>query len=86
MRRFRRLRPAPGGQTLVETALVLPIFLLVVCGIIVLGIGLFYQQEITTVARETARGHPQRQLGLPGRRLAASRSECRPAGSRGVGL
>lgn len=43
------------GQTLVETALILPLFLLVVLGIIVFGIGLFYQQQVTTAAREAAR-------------------------------
>jgi TadE-like protein len=49
--RSRMLR----GQTLVETALVLPLFLMVVLGIIVLGIGLFYQQQIVNAAREAAR-------------------------------
>jgi hypothetical protein len=43
------------GQTLVETALVLPLFILVVSGIIVFGIGVFYQQQVTNVAREGAR-------------------------------
>lgn len=43
------------GQSLVETALVLPVFLMIVLGIIVLGIGLFYQQQITNAAREAAR-------------------------------
>ena len=48
-------RRSPRGQTLVETALVLPLFLMVVLGVIVLGIGLFYQQQITNAAREAAR-------------------------------
>lgn len=43
------------GQTLVETALVLPLFIAIVAAILVFGIGLFYQQQITTVARESAR-------------------------------
>lgn len=43
------------GQTLVETALILPLFLMVICGIIVLGIGVFYQQQLTNAAREAAR-------------------------------
>jgi TadE-like protein len=43
------------GQALVETALVLPLFIMVVVGIIVIGIGLFYQQQITNAAREAAR-------------------------------
>jgi TadE-like protein len=43
------------GQTLVEMALVLPLFLVVLVGIIVLGVGVFYQQEVTNAAREAAR-------------------------------
>ena len=43
------------GQALVETALVLPLFLTIVLGVIVLGIGLFYQQQVTNAAREAAR-------------------------------
>lgn len=45
----------PRGQTMVELALVLPVFLMVLMGIIVLGIGVFYQQQITNAAREAAR-------------------------------
>ncbi len=55
MVRRRTHRPASRGQALVETALVLPIFLTIVLGVIVLGIGLFYQQQITNAAREAAR-------------------------------
>jgi hypothetical protein len=44
-----------GGQALTEFALVLPLFLAVVTGIIVLGMGVFYQQQLTNVAREAAR-------------------------------
>lgn len=47
--------PDRRGQTLVETALVLPLFIAIVAAIMVFGIGLFYQQQITTVARESAR-------------------------------
>ena len=43
------------GQTLMETALVLPLFIAVLTGIMVLGIGLFYQQQVDNAARETAR-------------------------------
>lgn len=43
------------GQTLVEMALAAPLFFMVLVGIIVLGIGVFYQQELTNVAREAAR-------------------------------
>jgi hypothetical protein len=52
-RRIRR--DSSAGQALVETALVLPVFLTLVLGVIVLGIGLFYQQQITNAAREAAR-------------------------------
>ena len=52
-RRIRR--DSSAGQALVETALVLPLFLTLVLGVIVLGIGLFYQQQITNAAREAAR-------------------------------
>jgi len=43
------------GQTLVETALVLPLFLAVITAILTFGIWIFYQQQIATVAREAAR-------------------------------
>lgn len=43
------------GQTLVEMALVAPLFFAVLFGIIVLGIGVFYQQQVTNAAREAAR-------------------------------
>jgi hypothetical protein len=43
------------GQTLVEAALVLPLFIAVITGVIVFGIGLFYQQQVTNAAREGAR-------------------------------
>ena len=45
----------PRGQTLVELALVLPLFTMVFIGIIVLGVGVFYQQQVTNAAREAAR-------------------------------
>lgn len=49
MRRYR------SGQALVETALVMPLFVMVFFGIIALGIGVFYQQQVTNAAREAAR-------------------------------
>jgi hypothetical protein len=49
------LRRAPRGQTLVELALVAPVFVMLLIGIITLGIGVFYQQQITNAAREAAR-------------------------------
>lgn len=47
--------PSRRGQALVEFALVAPLFAMVLCGIIVLGIGVFYQQQLTNAAREAAR-------------------------------
>jgi hypothetical protein len=43
------------GQTMVELALAAPLFVIVLVGIITLGIGVFYQQALTNVAREAAR-------------------------------
>jgi len=40
---------------MVELALVLPLVLAVITGIITLGIGVFYQQQVTNAAREAAR-------------------------------
>ena len=40
---------------MVELALVLPLFVMVVVGIITLGIGVFYQQQLDNAAREAAR-------------------------------
>ena len=51
MRRADRVR----GQTLVEIALIMPLFLMVLLGIVVLGIGVFYQQQVASAAREAAR-------------------------------
>lgn len=49
------MRRDRSGQTLVEAALVMPLFVMVFFGIIVLGIGVFYQQQVTNAAREAAR-------------------------------
>lgn len=46
---------SPRGQTLVEMALVMPLFIMVLFGIVVLGIGVFYQQQLANAAREGAR-------------------------------
>ncbi|MEP6468551.1 MAG: TadE/TadG family type IV pilus assembly protein [Chloroflexota bacterium] len=51
VRRDERTR----GQAMVELALVLPLFVMLLVGIIVLGIGVFYQQQLTNAAREAAR-------------------------------
>ena len=50
-RRFRHVR----GQAMVEMALTLPMFTMVIFGIITLGLGVFYQQQVTNAAREAAR-------------------------------
>jgi hypothetical protein len=43
------------GQALVEFALVFPIAMIIIFGIIVFGLYVFYQQQLTNVAREGAR-------------------------------
>ena len=53
-RAFRR-ESRSQGQTMVELALVFPLFVMLLFGIITLGIGVFYQQQITNAAREAAR-------------------------------
>lgn len=40
---------------MVELALVAPLFFMVIFGIIILGIGVFYQQQVANAAREAAR-------------------------------
>jgi len=51
----RQTKRAPGGQALVEFALAAPLFFMVLVGIIVLGIMVFYNQQLTNAAREAAR-------------------------------
>lgn len=48
-------RPAKRGQALLELALVLPLFLMVLFGIIILGLGVFFQQQVANAARDAAR-------------------------------
>ena len=43
------------GQTMVELALVMPLFLMVMVGTIALGLGVFYQQQLDNTVREAAR-------------------------------
>lgn len=43
------------GQTMVEMALLMPLFVMVLTGIIVFGLFLFYQQQVVNAAREAAR-------------------------------
>jgi hypothetical protein len=46
---------APRGQAMVELALIFPLFAMLFFGIITLGIGVFYQQQVANAAREAAR-------------------------------
>jgi Flp pilus assembly protein TadG len=54
-------RPGPGGrrgrrgQSLVEFAVILPVFLLILAGIIDFGLGLYSQMTVINAAREGAR-------------------------------
>ena len=52
---FLHRRPVSRGQSLTEFALVAPLFFMIFFGIIVIGIAVFYQQQITNAAREGAR-------------------------------
>jgi hypothetical protein len=54
MRGVRRRKPS-NGQALVEFALVFPLALLLIFGLIVIGLYVFYQQELTNIAREASR-------------------------------
>ncbi len=65
----RMLSRRSRGQSFVEFALVAPLFFMVLCGIIVIGIAIFYQQQLTNAAREGApiRGHSQCDVALPDR-------------------
>ena len=52
----RSFRPAATrGQALVEFALIAPLLFLLIGGVITLGVGVFYQQQLTNAAREAAR-------------------------------
>lgn len=55
MSRSSRLNRDRRGQTLVEFALILPIFLLMLMGILDLGRAVYYSSTLSNVARETAR-------------------------------
>ena len=54
MTRLPRL-PWSRGHTLVEFALIAPMLILMLMGIVTLGTGVFYQQQLTNAAREAAR-------------------------------
>jgi hypothetical protein len=55
MNRRSHFRRQPRGQTLVEFALILPVFLLILMGILDLGRAVYYSSTLSNVARETAR-------------------------------
>ena len=55
MRRTKARDQQTSGQTMVELALIMPLFVMILVGIIVLGIGVFYQQQLANAAREAAR-------------------------------
>lgn len=55
MSRSSHARRDRRGQTLVEFALILPIFLLILMGILDLGRAVYYSSTLSNVARETAR-------------------------------
>ena len=48
-------RPRSKGQAMVEFALVAPLFFMLIFGIIIIGIGVYYQQQVAHAAREAAR-------------------------------
>ena len=50
-----RRRPRSRGQALVEFAVVLPVFLLILAGVIDFGLGLYSQMTVINAAREGAR-------------------------------
>jgi hypothetical protein len=49
------MRRRSAGQALVEFSLVIPMVMVVILGIIVVGLWIFYQAQVTNVAREAAR-------------------------------
>ncbi len=51
----RHFRSRDRGQTLVEFALILPVFLLVLLGILDLGRAVYYSSTLSNVSREAAR-------------------------------
>ena len=51
----RRLLASERGATLLEFTLLLPLLVLLLVGIIVFGMDIFYQQQINNAAREAAR-------------------------------
>ena len=58
------MRERAKGQALSEFALVFPITILTIFAVIVFGLYIFYQQQVTNVAREAA-GFPRFTVRLP---------------------
>jgi hypothetical protein len=50
-----RLPTSRDGQAMVELALVMPLLTMFLFGIVIFGVGVFYQHEINNAAREAAR-------------------------------
>jgi Flp pilus assembly protein TadG len=92
-------RPRSRGQSMVEFALVVPIFLLILCGILDLGVVLYSQMTVISAAREGARvattmtedpgaipGAVQNQVEAAAGGLDVATSVCRiPKGGGGCG-
>ena len=56
-----RRRPSPRGQSIVEFALILPVFLYLLLGVVDIGRVIFYQSLVNNAARDAARyalAHP----------------------------
>jgi len=52
---LRRDAARGRGQALVEFALVFPIFMMLLMGIVMFGLYVFYNQQLTNAVREAAR-------------------------------
>jgi Flp pilus assembly protein TadG len=52
---MRIQNPSRSGVTIVESAIVLPVFFLLIIGMIVGGLGVFRYQEVASLAREASR-------------------------------
>src|SRR5215831_16237370 len=87
---YDRDRRKRQGATLVESALVLGITLLLVVGLIVLGLGVFRYQQTAAVAREAARwasvhgGLYARETGQPAATQELVKNQVIPRYSTGL--
>jgi Flp pilus assembly protein TadG len=55
MRRRRNLDSPRRGSSMVEAALILPVFFMFILGMVVIGIGIYRYQQVASLAREGAR-------------------------------